>query len=301
MYLVSVIIPAYNSERYVVEAVQSVFTQTCKDYEVIIIDDGSSDQTVERIRPYAMLSNFSIIEQANSGPSKARNRGIKAARGKYCAFLDSDDIMMPERLALQVTKMEEKPEVGMVYCDLMTFNDRGMVHSTKKIFIKPYSGAVLEKLVLDNFITTSTVMARKECFEKVGFFDETIRHSEDYKMWLNIAKEYEIEYLDIPLVKYRYQSDGLSSNKVAMTTSSFNIINDFWEGNREYKRKHNILYRMSIAHQLTNMGNAYYYFEKYSRSAKFLIESLITYPFFKETYKTIMRLMLKSFRKKLLE
>jgi len=298
MYSVSVIIPAYNCERYIEEAVQSVLAQTYRDYELIIIDDGSTDRTRERVRPFSAMKNVRILAQKNSGPSRARNRGIQASGGKYCAFLDSDDVMMPERLQMQVAAMEKRKDVGMIYSDLMTFNETGIVHRTKKAFTRPYAGEVLDKLVLGNFITTSTVMARRECLEKVGLFDERMNHSEDYKMWLQMARAYAIEYLDVPLTKYRYQPAGLSSNRITMSTSSYEVVKEFWEDNKEYRRKHSVLCRKSLANQLVNIGHAYWCCGRNGESARILARSVLTYPLIKETYKVMAKMMLGVLRRR---
>lgn len=296
MSLVSVIIPVYNAEKYIVETLESVFCQTYGNYEVIVVNDGSTDNSMEVIKPFSGRSNFRIVHQINSGPSRARNEGIKAARGTYCAFLDADDIMLPDRLALQVKVLDERPDAGLTYSDLITFNENGVIHSTKKEFIRPHSGDVLRQLLKENFITTSTVLLRRECFDKVSFFDENIRHSEDYKMWLNIAKIYKVQYLDLPLVKYRYHSESLSSNRIVISTSSCDVVKEFWEENRAYKIKNERLYRISMANQLMNVGEAYRKYGRNRKSAEYLIKSLIMYPFMKGTYRVMIKNVLGLFK-----
>ena len=107
MPTVSVIIPVFNSEKYIRETIESVFTQKYTDYEIILIDDGSTDRTEEVTKRYLEKRNFYYIKQPNRGPAAARNRGIKISRGQYCAFLDADDLMMPERLSLQAAALQE--------------------------------------------------------------------------------------------------------------------------------------------------------------------------------------------------
>jgi len=289
--LVSVIIPTYNAEQYIAVAVESVLGQSYRQFELIVIDDGCTDRTAEKLAAY---KEARVIRQGNAGPSAARNHGIRIAKGKYCAFLDSDDIMMPERLKLQVHKMEEHSEAGLVYTDLMTFDENGIVHKSKKEFIKPHSGKVLGKLLRENFITASTVMVRRDCFKKAGYFDESMNHSEDYKMWLNIAKYYSIEYVDLPLVKYRYHEGSLSRNRIVINTSSYNVVKTFWEENNEYKQKHRLVHKLSIANQLKNLGNAYYSYGDTRGSFRFLAEAIKLNPFSKTAYKLILKAILRQ-------
>ncbi len=293
---VSVIIPVFNADKYIREAIESVINQTFIDYEIVVVNDGSTDRTVEIIQPYEKNIGLKILHRNNSGPSKARNEGVRAARGEYCAFLDADDIMMPERLALQVSSLDNKAGVGLVYTDLMTFNERGIVHRSKKRFIRPYSGNVVEKLLIENFITTSTVMVRKECFERVAYFDETMKHSEDYKMWLSIAKRYEIDYLDLPLVKYRYHADSLSSDRIAIHLSSYAVAQEFWESNEEYRREKKLLYRMSMANHMVMLSNAYRTAGMNKESLRWLIKALQFYPLLIEEIKIPLRMISDSIR-----
>lgn len=289
---VSVIIPVYNGEKYIVEALESVLSQTYRGFEIIIVDDGSTDSTPRLIEPYVKGGKIRVVRQDNSGPSRARNRGIAEAGGEYCAFLDSDDVMMPERLKLQVEKMERE-DIGLVYTDLMSFNEKGTVYESKTDFIRPYSGDVLDRLLVENFITTSTVMVKKECFDKAGYFDEGMKHSEDYKMWLNIAKLYRIGYVDRPLTRYRYHEDSLSWDRVVISASSFEVVREFWEENREYREKNRRLFRASMANQLVNLAIAYNENNRKREAARCLVESFGHNPFSGKTYKTLLKMVLR--------
>ncbi len=295
MTIISVIIPVYNSEKFIKETIESVLNQTYKDFEIIIIDDGSSDNSLKCVESFMKGTDIKVMKQNNSGPSSARNLGIKSALGKYRAFLDSDDIMMPDRLELQVRALEEDRNIGLVYTDLMTFNESGIVYNSKKRYITPHSGSVLNRLLVENFITTSTVMVRKECLDNVGYFDEKLKHSEDYKMWLKIAMKYKIGYVDLPLVKYRYHENSLSSNKITITASSYKVVEEFWKENIEYKGINKILYRVSVSKQLSKLGHAYYSNCEKIEAVKCLIKSLVKNPFAKEAYKTFLKVIIQSF------
>src|SRR5262249_25628068 len=152
-------IPVFNAERYIREALGSIQEQTLNDLEVVVVDDGSTDQTLQVVRSFESLLDLVILQQANAGPAAARNRGVRGARGRYCAFLDADDVMLSERLAAQATLLDSQSDLGLVYSDLMTFDDRGTIHRTRRAFSDPCHGLILDRLLLDNFITTSTVMA----------------------------------------------------------------------------------------------------------------------------------------------
>jgi glycosyltransferase involved in cell wall biosynthesis len=294
MASVSVIIPVYNCEKYITEAVESVLGQSYDDIEIIVVDDGSTDNTLSTLEPYRGRPNLRIVRQANAGPSRARNQGIKHSQGKYCAFLDADDVMMPERLRVQVDAMEEQKDVALVYCDLMTFDKEGIIHRTKKEFTKPYAGNVLDKLLIENFITTSTVMVRKSCFDEVPLFDEGISHSEDYKMWLNIAERFKLGYVDLPLVKYRYHADSLSCDRVVIGQSSHRVVQEFWDQHEYYRMDHKILHRISMANQLTRLGNAYLHLREYREAFNYIVRAFIFYPFLMQPYKILLKILLYS-------
>ena len=127
---VSVVIPAYNAAAHIGEALRSICDQTLRDVEVIVVDDGSSDGTVREVEAFASELNLVLIRQKNGGASAARNTGILRARGRYCAFLDADDLMLPERLEAEAQLLDAEPDLALVHTDLMTFDERGTIHPT---------------------------------------------------------------------------------------------------------------------------------------------------------------------------
>ena len=179
-------IPAYNAEAYVKEAVDSALAQTYPAYEVIIVDDGSTDGTKGTLKPYVEQEKIVYIHQENSGLAGARNAGIRRARGDYIAFLDSDDLFRPEKIGEQVKILEEHLDYGVCYSDLRHFLDE----APRRFFHHRYaypSGDVFQPLLKKQFINPLTVMARRELFEHYGYFDETLRRSEDWDLWLRWA------------------------------------------------------------------------------------------------------------------
>lgn len=210
--MVSVIIPCYNSQNTIVRALDSVMAQTYRDYEIILVDDGSTDDTkraIEEFFDYNMIE-YKYIYQKNSGPSAARNRGVEQARGEYIAFLDSDDAWHPQKLEIILSLIENNriDILGHAYtleenCD-ETFEKRDL----KKVGFF--------QLLLKNFAVTPSVVMRREIF---SYFNEEMSHTEDHELWLRTALNYNIYYVDLPLVQLgraQLADGGLSSDRWAM-------------------------------------------------------------------------------------
>lgn len=219
---VSVIIPSYQYAHFVGEAIESVLAQTYKDYEIIVVDDGSTDNTSE------ILSNFGdqisvIYHRENRGLSAARNTGIRISKGKYLAFLDADDVWMPDKLRLQVKLLDQNSDVGLVFSDMTYFGKR--CGSEKRAFqeVSPSSGKVFKDLFVKDFIPMPTVIVRKICFEKVGLFDESLTSCEDHDMWLRIAKFFKVDYVDASLGKYRLHQRNMSKKREKMLTQLIRV------------------------------------------------------------------------------
>ena len=209
---VSVIIPTYNQASYLPAAIKSVLEQTFQDFEIIVVNDGSTDNTSQEVINFSdpRLRYFS---QENRGLSAARNTGIQASVGEYIAFLDSDDVWLPQKLELQVALLDSRPEAALIYSDACLFDDRtgavtGKFLDGKRVF----SGKVLKHLLSIQFIKPSTVVVRRGVFETVGRFDESIREVQDREMWLRIAHQFNIEGTDIPLVMVRNHETNVSKN-----------------------------------------------------------------------------------------
>ncbi|MFQ5964188.1 MAG: glycosyltransferase family 2 protein [Candidatus Scalinduaceae bacterium] len=210
---VSVIIPAYNVERYIGETLDSVLVQTYSDFEVIVVDDGSNDRTAFIIKKYQKKNpeKVRLIQKENAGPARARNVGIKASTGEYIAFVDADDLWLPEKLEKQVSYFEKQPpQVGMVYTNAKKFDQQGIWTLPKRYRKKRVEGWIYKDLLRENMIPNQSVMVRKRCFEKVGLFEESLDIIEDHDMWLRVAMKYEIAFLNEVLSLYREHSQGRS-------------------------------------------------------------------------------------------
>ncbi len=199
--LVSIVIPTYNTADYIPFTLESIDRQTFRDFETLVVDDGSTDGTREVLDPYR--ERIVYIHQRNSGRSEARNTGIRAARGKYVAFLDSDDLWTERKLERQVELMESRPDVDFLFGDKQRFSNDGSLIIRSMFREKGYDAdffgdpfLVIEpyrKLLDAPYVPTGTVMMKKACFEATGLFDPDI-YAEDWEFWLRVALHHRFAY-----------------------------------------------------------------------------------------------------------
>ncbi len=208
MKLVSIIIPAYNAEKYIKEALDSAIAQTYPNIEVIVVDDGSKDGTKKILEPYISTGKIVYVYQENKGLAASRNAGIKKSKGAYIAFLDADDLFLSDKVGEQVRALEQNPEFGVCYSDLLHFRET----EPRKFYHHRYhypSGDIFGELLHRQFINPLAVMAHRDVFEKYGMFDESLRRSEDWDLWLRWAHaDVKFLYLDKPLAHYRVRKAG---------------------------------------------------------------------------------------------
>ncbi len=193
---VSVIIPTYNRALWLTDAINSVLNQSYQDFELIVIDDGSTDRTREIVATYS--DRIQYLYRSNRGPSAARNLGIKNARADLITFLDSDDRWLKQKLQAQVDLMTKNPEIKISYTDEIWIR-RGVRVNQKKVHRK-YSGWIYQKCLPLCIISPSSVMIHREVFDKVGLFDEEFLVCEDYDLWLRISRLFPITFIDQPLI-----------------------------------------------------------------------------------------------------
>lgn len=227
--LVSVIIPAYNHEKYIEEALQSVINQTYKNIQLIVINDGSTDETGAVIANFIKkYNNISIeyLSKKNEGICRTLNKGLELAKGKYIALLASDDLYAPEKIEKQVHLMEENANIGLVFSDhyFIRFNEITNIKCTdykrniRECFINNIQNVnMYSRLLTENIIPALTVLIRKECLDKVGGFDNDLK-TEDYDMWLRLSKEFPIAFIDEPLAYYRIHDLNVSNKAVSIYT-----------------------------------------------------------------------------------
>ena len=208
---VSVIMSVYNGEKYLHEAVESILNQTFKDFEFIIINDGSTDRTGDMLESYAD-ERMVIINQDKIGLTKALNRGLSLARGEYIARMDADDVSLPERLGQQVAFLDKNTDVALVGCNFYEIDDSGNIIAKKEVTLE--NEEIKWRLLFHNCFGHSTTVFRKECFSAVGGYDESIVYSQDYDLWLRISQHYNVGNLGEFLHKWRRnKSEGISMVK----------------------------------------------------------------------------------------
>ena len=204
---ISVIIPTYNRKHTLKRAIQSVYIQSLPPFEIIVVDDGSNDGTKEWVK--RRYPDIKYIYQKNTGVSSARNKGIKIARGDWIALLDSDDEWLPNKLEEQINEIKSNLDVKILHSNEIWIRNGVRVNQMKKH--KKFGGYIFEKCLDICRISPSSIMLKKEIFDEVGTFDESLKVCEDYDLWLRITSKYPVCFLDIPLIKkYGGHSDQLS-------------------------------------------------------------------------------------------
>ena len=200
---VSVIIPAYNAANTLRETLDSLDRQDSRDFEVILVDDGSSDGTAEMARE--LLPGGRVVSQPNGGPAAARNAGAAHAKGEWLAFLDADDVWLPWRLSTQLALAAEHPKVAL-WCG----RTAGMQEEVPKPRSRQWTELGLADFAVLNPVSTTTVLLRNAAFHAAGEFDERFRGPEDYDLWIRVAAAATIGKIEIPLSRYREEPGSLS-------------------------------------------------------------------------------------------
>lgn len=208
--MVTIIIPTYNRKSYLERAIESVLGQDYRQFRIIVVDDGSTDSTADLIRSIGDPKRVDYVKFSHSGfPGKVRNAGAAVATGKYLAFLDSDDLWKPEKLARQVVFFREHPDIRI--CHTREIWQRGQKIVFQAGQRHKRSGDIFPDALKKCIIGPSTVMMRRELFQEFGGFREDLEIAEDYELWLRITAKYSVGYIDKPLViKRGGHSDQLS-------------------------------------------------------------------------------------------
>ncbi len=217
--LVSVIIPTYNNAKLIPYTLESILGQSYSPLEIIVVNDGSTDETAEVVQRYAPRGAVRLHTQPNQGDIAARNKGIELARGDYIAFIDSDDLWNREHVRLLVEEIERSPETGMAFDNVIYFtaSDAAAPDREEKIMVDPprakrmAAGPVaLQEIYTDNLITTSAFMVRKQVFARVGVFDKDIYLMNDLHLFYRIGAYYTMRFVDYMGVRKRIHPKSLS-------------------------------------------------------------------------------------------
>ncbi len=200
---VSVIIPTYNRVQFITQAIDSVLSQTYQNFEIFVVDDGSTDNTKQALAPYK--DKILYIYQENQGAAAARNTGINYAKGKYIAFLDSDDLWFPQKLEKQVEILDKNQDISVVYSNIIKIDENNKIIGRGSKGNRFLSGYIFHEVLLRKAACAflQTMLVRKKCFEEVGYLDRELIVAEDRDMIVRLAKSYKMHGITEPLTKFR--------------------------------------------------------------------------------------------------
>lgn len=273
---VSVIIPTYNREDFIEETIQSVLDQTYKDFEIIVVDDGSTDNTKKKLEKFN--SKIKLIEQKNSERAVSRNNGIKNAQGEYIAFLDSDDLWFKNKLEKQVEVLDKNKDYVLTYCQCLRINENGLNIKIAERQLKGYSGYVYEKLLMRNFITSPTPLVKRECIEKIKGFETKYIPYEDWEFWVRLSLLGKFYFIKEPLAHYRIHET--QSVKLAKAEKIEEVTTSLLENSFTHKEIPTELKNKSLG--LANLRFTYWYLiaNDTSKAKEKLRKCLSLYPNF---------------------
>jgi glycosyltransferase involved in cell wall biosynthesis len=253
--LVSIVMPAYNSACFIREALDSCLQQTYSHIEILVIDDGSTDNTAAIVESYGRAVR--LIQQPNKGPAIARNKGIEHARGRFIKFCDADDILYPNHIEVVLNTFARHPDAGLVYTRYLPVLKDG--HTPQQDVTHPplLSGDIYCELLLSNsnLIRTSGVTVRQQCLFHVGLFpdDESFRHAEDWDLFLRVAAEYDCIAVPDVLLNYRLHDSNISGNKLANTRGRLQV----WKRARSQPKRQECFSQAEFNRHLANRYHAY--------------------------------------------
>lgn len=225
--LVSVVIATYNMGRYLDQAIDSVLAQSWKSIEVIVVDDGSTDDTEALMSGYQSDNRIIYIRNENQGQPRAKNCGIRQSNGDFIAFCDADDLWHPDKLAFQMPMFAD-PEVGIVYSEVSNIDEQNRRYEKSPPYAR-HQGRVTQHLLIRNFVPFGTAVIRRECVEKNGLFDEQFRMGIDWDLWLRYSLDWNFAYTPEKTYIYREWSGQMSNNYRGRYQHALRILEKFIE------------------------------------------------------------------------
>lgn len=259
--LVSVIVPVYNRENLVGRTIDSILAQTYPDIEVIAVNDGSTDGSLEILKDYADRhpGKIVVVDQQNAGQVRARNNGIQHSCGEYIAFLDSDDTWEPHKLAKQLPLF--KGDIGLVYCGIHEVGPDGRI--LQAVPCEPgMRGNIYKQLLIRNRMTGGTVVVSRNALGSAGCFDEAFQAAENWDLWIRIARKFAVEFVNEPLLNYLRHPGNMSYNSQKMSRASWNVLQKHLPPsarNGELKRVYDLAYANYYYNQaVVNFSNGNY-------------------------------------------
>lgn len=222
MPLISVVIPVYNGEKTIQETIRSVLSQTFPDFELIVINDGSQDKTLEVVSTIRD-PRLKIFSYPNAGVAASRNRGFLHSSGQFIAFLDADDLWTPDKLEAQLKALQEDPGAGVAYSWSNFISESNQVLQAGRRLT--WSGNVHSKILVINFLEHgSNPLIRREALETVGGFEESLPPADDWDMWIRLAAKYPFVVVTAPQILYRVSTNSQSSNVVKLEAACLQVI-----------------------------------------------------------------------------
>jgi len=259
---VSVIIPVFDGENYLREAIESVFSQTYRNYEVIVVDDGSKDGTWALIQSYG--SSLRGIHKENGGVASALNYGIREAKGDYIAWLSHDDLFLPAKLERQVDFLRQYPQFRACYTDYYTIDGEGKILGETETPWYPRKEAI-RVLFGTVYINGSTMLMGRDCFDRAGFFSEKLRYTQDTEMWLRMLRHFDIGRVPEKLGKWRFHAsqDSRSTEIHRMEAQAMyqRIFEEFGVEDLFPEWKESAILPKTVARAYTWLGDAMSYYK----------------------------------------
>jgi len=252
MSQVSIIIPTYNRATLLKRAINSVLQQSFSDFELIVVDDASTDYTPEVVKKINDSRIKLIQHSKNKGASAARNTGIDLSKGKYIAFLDDDDEWLPEKIERQLAAFQTADiKIGLIYSGYSFVSPKN--NNILKTVTPEHRGALYPLLLRRNFISTVTPLVKKDCFKIAGTFDETLPSCQDWDMWIRISKYFLIDFIPDPLAKIYVHGDQISANITPRILAREKLIEKYHSDLTKYPSAYAfLLKRLGILYCLNN-------------------------------------------------
>jgi len=289
--LVSVVLPTYNMARFLPDALRSVLDQTYRNLEVHVIDDGSTDDPREAIASLTSDPRVHFHTIKNSGQARAKNVGIHAAKGEFVAFIDADDLWVLDKLERQLP-LFVRPEIGVVYSDYRWMDVNCAPLPTLKVV--PRTGRITNELLIENFVTGMASVVRRECFEVVGAFDESLSMGIDYELWLRISTRFEFEYLDYVTYLYRSWGGQMSKNFEKRLDCAITIMKGFIDANPGLVPPP--VENEAWAHTFVYGGDGFVQVGQRRRALSWYMKALRTRPHYVPAWKQLAKLALRPVR-----
>jgi glycosyltransferase involved in cell wall biosynthesis len=301
---ISVVIPTYNRYSYLIEALDSVFSQGRPPDEVIVVDDGSSDGTAIKLEN-AQLP-IRLIKQKNAGPAAARNRGIRESTSDWIALLDSDDVWLPEKLAIQEAFLVENPHIDFLFGHMINFG-QGLDDTKPEIlseavytYCKENSSDLkdlVDCLLISNPIPTPSVIFRKSCIQSVGYLREDLRCAEDYDWWIRWSLLAKCGFIDRVVMKRRIHGENLIADRAKLLTSELIVLEGLKNRTEMREPKRQAELQSAINRERYRLANTYFKSSKFQLAFESLRKVELSQISPTERVKAVAKLIISSIRR----